>query len=124
MDAKKKLFLNVNPNVIHDAAFKEEFTESRSEKCGLDFQNIAFEITENIAIMNKKAFLNSIEHYKNQNYEIAIDYTGSGHFGFNAINDIKPNIIKLDIFAEGAEQSDDITMLSLRYKGGPNGNNN
>ncbi len=114
MDAGKKLFLNVNPNVINDAAFKEEFTKSRLEKYGLDFQNIVFEITESIAIMSKEAFFNSIEHYKSQNYEIAIDYTDSGNFGLNTINDIKPNIIKLDINLVRNIDKDKIKQLLCR----------
>jgi diguanylate cyclase (GGDEF)-like protein len=97
MDAEKKLFLNVNPNIIHDAEFKDGFTKKRLEKYGLNFQNIVFEVSERTAVINKKAFLDSIEHYRNQNYEIAIDDIGSGYSGLNAINDVKPDIIKLDM---------------------------
>jgi diguanylate cyclase (GGDEF)-like protein len=47
--------------------------------------------------VDKEAFLDSIEHYRRQNYGIAIDDVGSGYSGLNVINDIKPDIIKLDL---------------------------
>jgi len=97
MNTEKKLFLNVNPNVIHDAKFKEEFTKSCLEKYGLNFQNIVLEFTERTAVINKEVFLNSIEHYRNQNYEIAIDNAGAGHSELNMINEVNPDIIKLDM---------------------------
>jgi len=97
VDAEKKLFINVNPNVIHDGEFKDGFTKSRLDKYGLDFQNIVFEITERNAISDKDVFLEAIDHYRKQNYGIAIDDVGSAYSGLNVINDIKPNIIKLDM---------------------------
>ena len=97
MDEQKKLFLNVNPNIIHDVEFKNGFTKSRLEKYGLNFHNVVFEITERSAILEPETFINTINHYKKQNYGIAIDDVGSGFSGLNAINDIRPDIIKLDM---------------------------
>lgn len=97
IDGQKKLFLNVNPNIIHDVEFRNGFTKSRLEKYGLIFNNIVFEITERSAILNTETFLETISHYKRQNYGIAIDDVGSGFSGLNTINEIKPDIIKLDM---------------------------
>ncbi|MFT4007248.1 MAG: EAL domain-containing protein [Lacrimispora sp.] len=97
MDREKKLFLNVNPNVIHDNGFKDGFTKSHLEKYGLDFRNVIFEITERVAIMDSNAFLGSISHYKNQNYGIAIDDVGAGYSALSVISDVKPNLMKLDM---------------------------
>jgi len=97
ISVEKKLFLNVNPNIIHDSEFKNGFTRSRLTKYGLDFLDIVFEITEKNAIINKEAFLGSIKHYKEQKFKIAIDDVGSGYSGLNVINDIRPDIIKLDM---------------------------
>ncbi|MDR2123733.1 MAG: EAL domain-containing protein [Desulfovibrio sp.] len=97
IDNDKKLFLNVNPNIIHDYRFKNGFTKGYLEKYGLDFRNIIFEITERVAILDSNAFLESIKHYKNQNYGVAIDDVGSGYSGLKVISDVKPNLIKLDM---------------------------
>jgi len=95
--AGKKLFLNINPNIIHDEKFKEGFTKSQLAKYGLDSNDIIFEIAERIAVVDNDAFLGSVNHYKNQNYKIAIDDVGAGYSGLNTIASIKPNLIKLDM---------------------------
>jgi len=101
----KKLFLNVNPNIIYDEKFREGFsktdkagfTKTRLNEYGLDFHNIIFEITERVAIMDSDAFMGSVNHYRNQNYGIAIDDVGAGYSGLNTIANVRPNIMKLDI---------------------------
>lgn len=97
MDADKKLFINVNPNIIHYEEFKNRFTKSRLEEYGLDFHNVIFEITERVAVTDKEAFLSSIDHYKSQNYGIAVDDVGSGYSGLATLSNVKPDFIKLDM---------------------------
>ncbi|MCL2109631.1 MAG: GGDEF domain-containing protein, partial [Oscillospiraceae bacterium] len=93
----KKLFINVNPNIINDPSFRSGFTKRRLEKCGLNFEDITFEITEHAAITDLGAFLASINYYKGQNYGIALDDVGSGFSRLNIISDVRPNFIKIDI---------------------------
>jgi diguanylate cyclase (GGDEF)-like protein len=101
----KKIFLNVNPNIIHDEIFRDGFmkidstgfTKTRLNEYGLDFHNIIFEITERVAINDTEAFIGSIRHYRDQNYGIAIDDVGAGYSGLNTIMNVRPNIIKLDM---------------------------
>jgi len=111
MEADKKLFLNVSPNILHDAEFKEGFTRKRSEKYGVDFHNVIFEITERVAVTNHHEFLDSIQHYRNQNYEIAIDDVGSGYSGLNLVTSVRPNFIKLDLNLVRNIDKDEIKQL-------------
>lgn len=97
MDIKKKLFLNVNSNIIHDPEFQEGFTKNRLNAYGLDSDNVIFEITERVAVIDNNAFLTSINHYKSQNYGIAIDDVGAGYSGLNTLTNVKPNLLKLDM---------------------------
>ncbi|MCL2222956.1 MAG: EAL domain-containing protein [Oscillospiraceae bacterium] len=97
IDSSKKLFINVNPNIMHDESFKNGFTKNRIEEYGLNFDNVIFEITERVAISDTAAFLNSIDHYKQQNYKIAIDDVGAGYSGLSVISQVKPDFIKLDM---------------------------
>jgi diguanylate cyclase (GGDEF)-like protein len=97
MDTDKKLFINVNPNIIYDREFQNGFTKSYLKEYGLNFHNIVFEITERVGVIDKKAFLASIDHYKSQRYGIAVDDVGSGYSGLNVLYDVKPNFIKLDM---------------------------
>lgn len=92
-----KLFLNVDPNIIQDSEMKIGFTYEALQKYGLNPKEIVFEITERSAINSMPIFTASIEHYKNQNYNIAIDDFGSGYSGMNRVCSFSPDYIKIDI---------------------------
>jgi len=93
----KKLFLNVNPNIMHDESFKKGFTKGFLMQYKIIPENIIFEITERNVIDDITSFKATIDHYKGQNYKIAIDDTGAGYSGLNLISDVNPNYIKLDM---------------------------
>ncbi len=93
----KKLFINVNPLVIHDKKFREGFTKEYLNTYGISPEKIVFEITERNAVKDMQSFQGVIEHYKEQRYEIAIDDAGAGYSGLNLISDICPHYIKLDM---------------------------
>lgn len=91
------LFLNVNPMVIHDEEFQTGFTSQCMRNYGLNPKNIVFEVTERSAVEDMKGFKETIRHYKEQGYKIAIDDVGSCYSGLNLICDIVPCYLKLDI---------------------------
>ncbi|HEX2985667.1 MAG TPA: GGDEF domain-containing protein [Caproiciproducens sp.] len=93
----KKLFINVNPNIMHDPKFKQGFTKEYLEKYHAAPENIIFEITERKAVSDISGFRGTISHYKQQNYKIAVDDAGAGYSGLNLISDINPHFIKLDM---------------------------
>lgn len=93
----KKLFINVNPKIMHDIKFKNGFTKEYLKKFDITPENIIFEITERDAIKDMKSFQNVVEHYKSQQYQIAIDDAGAGYSGLNLISDIHPHFLKLDM---------------------------
>ena len=111
MNNGKKLFLNVDPNVMHDEEFREGFTKGRLEEYGLNSDNVIFEITERVAVTDNEAFLSSVYHYKNQNYGIAIDDVGAGFSGLKIILDVKPKFIKLDLNLIRDIDKDEIKQL-------------
>lgn len=93
----KKLFINVNPNIMHDDSFKKGFTKDFLKQYTILPQNIIFEITERNVIEDLIGFKSTVSHYKNQEYNIAIDDVGSGYSGLNLISDVAPDYIKLDM---------------------------
>jgi diguanylate cyclase (GGDEF)-like protein len=48
-------------------------------------------------IADMEGFIATINHYRSQEYQIAIDDAGAGYSGLNLISDINPNYIKLDM---------------------------
>ncbi|MDF2542141.1 MAG: hypothetical protein K0S47_1859 [Herbinix sp.] len=93
----KMLFLNVNPNIMHDENFKKGFTKEFLMQFQIKPQNVIFEITERNVILDMGGFLSAIDHYRGQDYKIAIDDAGAGYSGLNLISEINPNYIKLDM---------------------------
>lgn len=93
----KNLFLNVNPNSLYDENFKAGFTKEILMQYYIKPSNVIFEITERNVISDMNAFLLTINHYRNQEYQIAIDDAGAGYSGLNLISDVHPNYIKLDM---------------------------
>lgn len=94
---KKLLFLNVNPNVMHDRKFRQGFTKKYLEQYGIKPENLIFEITEQNAVSDRQGFVGTVEHYKEQKYHIAVDDAGAGYSGLNLIGDIRPHYLKLDM---------------------------
>lgn len=93
----KKIFINVNPKVMHDKKFRDGFTREFLEKFHITPENIIFEITERNAIQDIESFKGVIEHYKKQYYQIAIDDAGAGYSGLTLISDIHPHFLKIDM---------------------------
>lgn len=93
----KKLFINVNPNVLHDESFQKGLTREYLNQYQISSSNIIFEITERNIIRDIDGFIAAIDHYKSQDYKIAIDDAGAGYSGLNLISDVNPNFIKLDM---------------------------
>ncbi|MDF2821235.1 MAG: hypothetical protein K0R15_1676 [Clostridiales bacterium] len=82
---------------MHDTNFKKGFTKDFLTQYKITPNNVIFEITERNVITDMTGFRTTINHYKSQDYKIAIDDAGAGYSGLNLISDIKPNYIKLDM---------------------------
>ncbi|MGN0374642.1 MAG: EAL domain-containing protein, partial [Butyrivibrio sp.] len=92
-----KLFINVNPKVLYDEKFQACFTKEYTKRYGIDVESITIEVTERQRIEDEQGFTEAVNHYKRQNYHIAIDDIGSGYSGLNRICSLSPNYIKLDM---------------------------
>lgn len=91
-----KLFINVNPKVLHDNKFQAGFTREYTSRYGINTDRITFEVTERERVQDEESFTNAINHYKLQDYQIAIDDVGVAYSGLNRICSLTPNYIKLD----------------------------
>ncbi|WP_066086616.1 GGDEF domain-containing protein [Anaerotignum neopropionicum] len=92
-----KLFINVDPNIIHDPDIFQGFTRVKLKQYGLCPDDIVFEITERSAINDMETFTAAITHYQSQHFKIAIDDFGSGYSGMNRVCAFSPNFIKIDM---------------------------
>ena len=92
----KKLFINIDANIIHDPTFKSVFTKEKINEFGFEAKDIVLEITEKSAVKDVQSFVGAIEHYQKQCFQIAIDDFGSGHSGLNRVCSFSPQFLKID----------------------------
>ncbi|MDR1658909.1 MAG: GGDEF domain-containing protein [Desulfovibrio sp.] len=92
-----KIFINISTTALQDNCFRTGFTKNMLHTLHLEEKNIIFEITEKHATDNIHTFKSLINHYKEQNFQIAIDDLGSGYSGLNLISEISPHYVKLDM---------------------------
>ena len=136
------LFLNVSPHTIEQASHPHGETINLVKQYGLDPNKIVIEVTEKFEAEDPSLLKESLEHYRNFGFKIAIDDLGTGHSGLRQWAELRPDIVKIDryfisgchnnivkrellrtifelgrstgveIIAEGIEHSDEFLMLS------------
>ncbi|PTQ56164.1 MAG: diguanylate cyclase/phosphodiesterase (GGDEF & EAL domains) with PAS/PAC sensor(s) [Candidatus Carbobacillus altaicus] len=93
---RQKLFLNVSPAVIEDDTFAPGHTFSMLQTYGFIPEQIVFEVTEQQSIADFQKFTQLLQHYRKQQYKVAVDDAGAGYASFQSILALKPDYIKID----------------------------
>ncbi len=93
----QKLFINTFPTTMHDPEFKGEALQRLLKKSNLLGQNVVFEITERFAIENYALFQKEQNYYSGLGFDIAVDDIGTGYGSLEAIANLKPQFVKVDI---------------------------
>ncbi len=93
----QKLFLNIHPRTLTDPGFTPGSTREIIEKEGLRAEDIVLEITERHSIRDFSLFYKTLDHYRGQGFQVAIDDAGTGYSGLSTIAELKPNFIKIDM---------------------------
>ncbi len=100
-----KLFLNILPTTIHDPNFREERLIKTLEECRLSPSDVVFEISEQESIENFADFKEVRDKYRQLGFQFALDDTGSGYAGLEALLELTPEFIKMDrAFVSGVDQ--------------------
>jgi diguanylate cyclase (GGDEF)-like protein len=97
LDPGQKLFLNIHPQTLGDPSFKTGETLRLLERHGLKPYNVVFEITERHNVKDFTLFYKTLEHYRSQGYQIAIDDVGTGYSGLSRLAAVRPDYIKVDM---------------------------
>ncbi|WCN37207.1 bifunctional diguanylate cyclase/phosphodiesterase [Aneurinibacillus uraniidurans] len=97
MHPSAKLFINLDARSIDDPFLLRGHVFKLMEEYQMNPHNIVFEITERHAIKNFEAFRTVIQEYRKKGYLIAVDDAGAGYSSLEAIAEIYPDYIKLDM---------------------------
>jgi len=91
-----RLFLNIRPTTIHDPNFRAERLISTLRACELSPRDVVFEISEQESIRNFDAFKEVRDYYRGLGFRFALDDTGAGYAGLEALVEVSPDFIKVD----------------------------
>ncbi len=97
LEAGRKLFLNCLPTAIHDPAFREGVLERTLEDLRLRPEDIVFEISERESIENFAIFREARDHLKELGFQVALDDTGVAYGSLEAVIELAPDYIKVDL---------------------------
>lgn len=101
-----KLFFNLDNRLFDMPNFSSGNTIKLLNKYAIKKENICFEISERHEISGNSYLKQTLQHYKAENFCIAIDDFGIGYSGYKLLYDIKPDIIKIDrFFLQGIEKN-------------------
>jgi EAL domain-containing protein (putative c-di-GMP-specific phosphodiesterase class I) len=88
---RKLIFFNTNPYLMEMESFKEILDlHSRPEQ-------IVFEVTERAEIKNFSTFCQILTSFRTKGFRISIDDVGSGYSSLDAIAELKPDFVKVDM---------------------------
>lgn len=97
LDKSQKVFVNTFPTTMHDPEFKGDVLQQLLSSVGLVGSNIVFEITERFAIENYALFQREQAYYSSLGFGLAVDDIGTGYGSLEAIANLKPEYVKVDI---------------------------
>ncbi|QHG90721.1 GGDEF domain-containing protein [Sulfurimonas sp. CVO] len=109
-----KLFYNLDNRLLEMPNFKQGNTGKLLKQYGIGKNRICFEISERHEISNNSRMQEVLEHYKSENFCIAIDDFGVGYSGYKLLYESKPDIIKIDRFFLSDIQKDEKKKLMAR----------
>ena len=91
------LFLNCLPTAIHDPAFRGDVLRHTLEELRLRPDDVVFEISERESIDNFAIFREACDYYGELGFRIALDDTGVAYGSLEAIMELSPDFIKVDL---------------------------
>jgi EAL domain-containing protein (putative c-di-GMP-specific phosphodiesterase class I) len=92
-----KLFLNLLPCAIYDPAFEGDALRRTLQDHQLCPSDVVFEISERESIGNFAIFRELCDRYSELGFEIAMDDVGAGYGSLEAVMELAPDYIKVDI---------------------------
>lgn len=99
-----KLFLNCLPSAIHDPALQEAALRDLLARHRLRPSDVVFEISERESIDNFAVFREVCDRYSAQGFEIALDDVGAGYSSLEAVTELAPDYLKVDMsFVRGID---------------------
>jgi EAL domain-containing protein (putative c-di-GMP-specific phosphodiesterase class I) len=102
------LFLNIEPETIHDPELRSDRMEELLRKASLSPDRIVLELTEHAAVRDFGLFRQNLRHFQAAGFRLAVDDVGSAYSGLKSIAELKPDFMKIDQSLVRGVHADDI----------------
>ena len=100
-----KLFLNVSPESLLEAAHQPGRTLQLLENFGIPPSQVVIELTEQTPIDDFGLLQNALHHYRDMGFLIALDDLGAGYSSLRLWSELRPDYVKIDRhFIDGIHQ--------------------
>jgi EAL domain-containing protein (putative c-di-GMP-specific phosphodiesterase class I)/GGDEF domain-containing protein len=96
-DPEKKLFLNALPGALEGRGFFNGAFRSALQEIDLRPGNLVLEISERTGIEDFEAFGRELALVRREGFLVAIDDVGTGYSSLQAITELQPDYLKIDI---------------------------
>ncbi len=93
-----KLFYNLDNRLLEMPDFSHGNTIEILKEFKIKKNSLFFEVSERLEISSECNIESILQHYKDENFSIAIDDFGVGYSGYKLLHDFTPDIIKIDRF--------------------------
>ncbi len=97
LSSGKLLFLNCLPISIHDPAFRGDVLKRTLEDLRLRPSDIVIEISEKESIDSFEIFREARDYYGELGFKVALDDTGVAYGSLEAVMELSPDFIKVDM---------------------------
>jgi EAL domain-containing protein (putative c-di-GMP-specific phosphodiesterase class I) len=91
------LFLNIEPDSMHDPELRDSGFLDAIEGAGLSPRSLVLEVTEHAAVKDFAALRRVLEDIRALGFRLAMDDVGAGYSGLQTIAEIRPDYIKVDM---------------------------
>ncbi len=91
------LFINLSPRSVYDSELTSDMFLEYVNSKGLLPENIVFEITERVGIIDFSSFKDALDKMRKKGFRIGIDDMGTGYSSLHTVAEINPDFIKYDM---------------------------
>ncbi|MEX2671265.1 MAG: EAL domain-containing protein [Phycisphaeraceae bacterium] len=92
----EKLFINFCPTVIYDPDICLRNTWKIADELGIDLSQVVFEVVESERFPRLEHLRKILDAYRDRGAQVALDDLGAGHTAIKYIDELRPDIVKLD----------------------------
>ncbi|MDD3268496.1 MAG: EAL domain-containing protein [Syntrophomonadaceae bacterium] len=94
---QRYLFLNISPAILSTGNYHKGLRKEMRRLYGMNFNNVVLELTERNGIEDYQHFREVLQYYRRLGFMIAIDDAGAGYSSLQAIAELQPEFVKIDM---------------------------